>query len=181
MRKSILNTLKSIETQLSKIHPIVDLFERKSSRSSNELRVWLAETEELLQQHHLAEASTFSVKRGELLTYYPKNKQYKRKEQLHFCSSLLTEAQKELWAVYARLSDTIEKAKVSIKQLLGVIYQTKQFKYDSKTDFTQFIQEVWQFCTMHEQLRGLSAQIQSLLTKTDVLLLLAEEIEIENL
>lgn len=181
MRKSILNTLKSLEIQLSKIHPIVDLLERKSSASSKELRDWLAETEELFQQNNLAEASMFSVKRAELSTYYPKNNQYKRKEQLHFCSRLLTDAQADLWSVYARLTDTIEKAKVSIKQLLGVIYQTQQFKYDPKTDFTQFIKEVWQFCTMHEQLRGITAQIQSLINKTDVLLLIAEEIEIENL
>lgn len=181
MRKSILNTLKSLETQLSKIHPIVDLLEKKSNASSKELRDWLAETEELFKQNNLAESSMFAVKRGELSTYHPENSQHKRKQLLQFCSGLLTDAQGDLWKVYARLTDTIEKAKVSVKQLLGVIYQTKQFKYDPGTDFTQFIHEVWQFCTIHEQLRGITAQIQSLVTKTDVLLLLAEEIEIENL
>lgn len=181
MRKSILNTLKNIEDQLSKIHPIVNLLEKKSTESSKELRDWLAATEEMLQEHRLPESSQFSVKRGELSTYYPKDRQNRKKEQLHFCSSLLSKAQDDLWSVYKKLSDAIESAKTSIKQLLGVIYQVKQFKYDTSTDFTEFIKEIWKFCTQHEQLRGLTSQILTTVNRADVLIILAEEIEIENL
>lgn len=181
MKKSILNTLKSIEGQLSKIQHIVNLLEKKSTLSSKELRNWLAETEEMLQQNRLPESSVFSAKRGVLSTYYPKNNQQRKKELLHFCSGILSQAQEDLWTVYKRLSDVVESAKTSIKQLLGVIYQVKQFKYDASVNFTLFIQEIWKFCTQHEQLRGLTSQVLSVIGLTDVLIILAEEIEIENL
>ncbi|CAM1341527.1 hypothetical protein [Tenacibaculum amylolyticum] len=181
MRRSIINLLKQIEDQLSKVSLIADLLEKKSTSSSKVLKDWLLETENILQQNNRPESSLLSAKRGELVAFYPKSKQNKKKEQLRFTAGVLSGSQNDLWDVYQKLAEVTENAKTLIKQLLGIIYQSKQFKYDAKVDFTMFLQSMWKFCTEHEQLRGVTSQVLSMINTTDVLIILAEEIEVENL
>ncbi len=181
MQKSIIDITGKIEKQFSQIHEIVNLLAKKSSLSLPKTIDWLVETEELLQKLRIPESSKFSVKRGELSTFYPKDSRNKKREQLHFCSGVLTQSQEDLWLVYERHLEKVENAKTLIKQLLGVIYQTKQFKFNPTENFTFFLEKIWQFCTQHEQLKGVALQVLSLINKGDVLVVMAEEIEIENL
>jgi hypothetical protein len=181
MRKSTTKIVSNIELQLGKISNIVNLLEKKSSTSTAILKNWLTETEEMLQQLSIPESSQFAVKRGELTTFLPEDSRNKRKELSRFSASLLTGAQENLWDVYQKHKEKLDNATQLIHQLLHIIYQTKQFKYDPKEDFTLFIHQIWGFCTSHEQLKALTVQILSLINKTDVLLVLAKEIEIENL
>ena len=181
MRKSTTKIVGDIEAQLAKISTIVNLLEKKSSTSSKKLKDWLTETEDMLQQLSIPEASMFTVKRGELTTFLPKDSRNKRKELYFFSANILTNAQSDLWDVYKKHTEKLENATQLIHQLLQIIYQTKQFKYDTNEDFTLFIHQIWDFCAAHDQLKALTVQILSLINKTDVLLVLAKEIEIENL
>ncbi|CAM1342520.1 hypothetical protein [Tenacibaculum amylolyticum] len=181
MRKSTTKIVGDIETQLAKISNIVDLLEKKRTASSQILKNWLSETEDTLQQLSIPEASMFAVKRGELTTFLPKDSRNKRKEFFHFSATLLTGAQGDLWDVYKKHTEKLESATQLIHQLLHIIYQTKQFKYDPNEDFTLFIYQIWDFCCAHDQLKAITVQILSLINKTDVLIVLAKEIEIENL
>ncbi len=181
MKKSIIDITGRIEKQFSQIGAIVDLLEKKNTLSLSKTLGWLVETEELLQKLRITESSKFSVKRGELSTFYPKDTRNKKREQLQFCSSVLTQAQDDLWKVYEVYIEKVENARTLVKQLLGVIYQTKQFKFDPSENFTLFLGEMWKFCTQHEQLKGVSLQILSLINKGDVLIVMAEEIEIGSL
>ncbi|TCP25025.1 hypothetical protein EV195_10456 [Tenacibaculum skagerrakense] len=181
MRKSTTKIVGDIEIQLSKISNIVNLLEKKSSASTKTLKNWLSETEELLQKLSIPESSMFAVKRGELSTFIPQDTRNKRKELYYFSANLLTGAQENIWSVYQKHKEKLDNATQLIHQLLQIIYQSNQFKYDANEDFTLFIHQVWEFCCAHEQLKPLTLQILTLINKTDVLLVLAKEIEIENL
>lgn len=180
MRKSVTKITQQLEQQLAAIPGLVNQLERKSSLSMRSIGTWLLETESVLKELNMPEVSKFSVKRGELATFIPTGSS-KKKEGLFLASSLLTQAQDDLWACYQKHQEKLELGVNLLQQLLTLIYQSGQFQYDPKDDFTQFIQQIWQFCSQHEQLKPISIQILTHLNKTDVLLLLGKHIELENL
>jgi len=181
MRKSITKITTDIKKQLSEIHILVNQIEKKSTQSIRNIGDWLLATEKLLQDLNLPESSKFSVKRGELTSFIPSDNGNKKKEHIHLAATVLTQAQQDLWETYSIYSEKLENASTLINQLLGVIYQTKEFKYNTNEDFTVFLNRVWTFCSTHEQLRGISAQIVSLINRSDVIIILAEKIDLENL
>ncbi|TCI92287.1 hypothetical protein [Tenacibaculum sp. M341] len=181
MKRSIIDTINRLEKQLSQVHFIVNSIEHKRATSSKTLRDWLIETEELLQKLRITEASKFATKRGELSAFIPKDLRNKKREQLQFCASLLTQSQEDLWNLYEGFQIKLENAKSLITQLLGVVYQTNQFKYNPSENFTLFLERIWSFCKQHPQLNGITMQITNLINKTDVLIIIGEEIDIESI
>ena len=75
----------------------------------------------------------------------------------------------------------LENATILINQILTIVYQSKAFKYDDTQNFTSFIDSIWTFCNSHEQLKAVAVQILSQINKSDVLLVLAENIDLEKL
>ncbi|WP_431165742.1 hypothetical protein [Tenacibaculum halocynthiae] len=181
MRKSITKITSNIKKQLSEIHNLVNQLEKKSSQSIRSINDWLLNTEKMLQELNLPESSKFSVKRGELTAFIPSTNGNKKKEYAHLAATILTQAQQDLWETFSAYSTKLENASTLINQLLGVIYQTKEFKYDTNENFTIFLNEVWNFCSNHEQLKGITAQILSLINRSDVIIIMAEKIDLENL
>ncbi|WP_422090176.1 hypothetical protein [Tenacibaculum ovolyticum] len=181
MRKSITKITSDIKNQFSGIHALVNQIEKKNTQSIRNIGDWLLATEKLLQDLNLPESSKFAVKRGELTSFIPSDNGNKKKEHIHLAATILTQAQQDLWETYIIYSEKLENASTLINQLLGVIYQTKEFKYNATEDFTVYINRVWNFCTNHEQLRGVSAQILSLINKSDVIIIMAEKIDLESL
>lgn len=181
MRKSITKIVTTLEGQLGKIHTIVNQIDKKSIQSIRDLSAWLLRTEKVYQELNLAEVSKFSVKRALLSSFIPTGDRNKKKEHLQLAANLLAEAQQDLWETYSMYAKKIETAGNGIQQLLGLIYQTKEFKYDPADDFTLFINQIWNFCCNHEQLKPLTIQISSELNRADILRLLADKIALEKL
>lgn len=181
MRKSIKTVVTELNSQLSKIQEIVNLLEKKNLQGVTNLRDWLFGTEELFKKLNLPQGSKFSVKRGELTNFLPQEKRNKKKELFHFAAAILATSQEEIWAICSTRMETLDNCKKLIRQLLNLIYQSKAFTFDSSQDFTLFIENVWSFCNSHEQLRGITVQLLSLINKSDVLLIMAEEIDLQEL
>ncbi|CAM1365183.1 hypothetical protein [Tenacibaculum xiamenense] len=181
MRKSITKITSDISLQLNEISPIADQIQKKSTQSIRNFSNWLTTTEDVLKNLNLPESSKFSVKRSELSAFIPSAGGSKKKEHLFLTATLLTQAQQDLWEVFTAFNEKLENAKKLINQLLGLLYQTNEFKYDANEDFTVFIHDLWNFCHQHEQLKGITGQILSLVNKSDVIIIMANEIDLENL
>ncbi|CAM1334641.1 hypothetical protein [Tenacibaculum aestuariivivum] len=181
MRKSITKITTDINKQFSEIHHIVNLISKKNSQSIIKINDWLYSTEKLLQNLNLPESSKFSVKRGELSSFIPSSTGNKKKEHLQLASQLLTQAQHDLWDTYSIYATKLENASTLINQLLSVIYQTKGFSYNKNEDFTLFLNRIWDFCAGHEQLKGICTQILLSINKSDVIIIMADKIALENL
>lgn len=180
MRKSITKITNQLKTQLNEIHELANQIEKKNTQSTKNIRDWLLATEDVLKGLNLPESSMFAVKRAVLSSFIPDSRN-KKKEVLQLGASTLTEAQHDLWEVYTPYATILNNSTTLIEQLLAVIYQTKQFKYDTSEDFTQFLEQVWKFCCNHEQLKGISSQILSMINQSDVLIIMAEKIALESL
>ncbi|WGH74336.1 hypothetical protein P8625_09430 [Tenacibaculum tangerinum] len=180
MRKSITKITSQLKTQLNEIHELVNQIEKKNTQSTKNIRNWLLTTEEVLKSLNLPESSKFAVKRATLSSFIPSSRN-KKKEVLQLAASTLTEAQHDLWEIYTPYATALENSTKLIEQLLVVIYQTKQFKYDANQDFTKFLEQIWSFCCNHEQLKGISIQILSMVNQSDVFIIMGEKIAIESL
>ena len=181
MKKSITTIVKELNNQLSKIQGLVNRLERKNLQGVHHFRDWLVETEEVLKKLNLPQVSKFSVKRGVLTTFLPKENRTKKKELLNFSATLLSNSQEDLWEITTPFSQKLENATVLINQILTIVYQSKAFQFDSNQDFTYFIESIWNFCNSHDQLKAVVVQILSQINKSDVLLILAENIDLEKL
>ena len=181
MKKSITTIVSELDKQLSKIQKLVNIIEKKDLQGIDNLRDWLYETEEVFKKLNLPQVSKFSVKRGELVNFLPTEKKNKRKEFFNFSANILTLSQEDLWQVYQKHIEKLDHAKELINQLLNLIYQSKAFGFDATRNFTSFIEDIWSFCSTHEQLKSITIQVLSFINKSDVLLIIAEEIELEEL
>ncbi|SNR14306.1 hypothetical protein [Tenacibaculum jejuense] len=179
MRPSKINIVKALNKQLLDVHRLTNLIESKNSTSASEFRNWLFDTEEILKKNNLPQVSQISAIRAELITYIPSVKG-KRKELYRFTARLLKQAQEDIWDSNTIFTQKTEQARELIQQLLNLVAQTKAFNFDRKTDFTHFLEGIWHFCNTHEQLRSITLQILGLLHKSDVLLVMAEEIDLND-
>jgi len=181
MRKSITIIVNDLNNQLSKIQGLVNQFEKKNLQGVENFKGWLLETEELLKKINLPEVSKFSVKRGELVTFLPKESRSKKKELLNFSAILLSNAQEDLWEIRSLYAQKLENATILINQILTIVYQSKAFKFDESEDFNSFLEGIWGFCNAHEQLKAVAVQILTQINKSDVLIVMAENIELQKL
>ena len=78
-------------------------------------------------------------------------------------------------------SKKLENATILIDQLLTIVYQSKAFQFDTRQNFTSFLGSIWDFCNSHEQLKAITVQILSQISKSDVLIIMAEHIDLEKL
>lgn len=181
MRQSKVTLVKELNAQLMKIHQLANLIEQKNTTGIPNFRDWILESEKLMEKFNLPQMSQLSVIRAELTTFQPTRSKNKRKELFRFGAQLLTRAQEIVWDTSASFSEKTEQASDLILQLLNLIYQSGAFHFDGSEDFTLFLENIWSFCCSHEQLRGISIQVLSLISKSDVLLIMAENIDLEKL
>lgn len=179
MRPSKINIVKALNEKLLEVHQLTNLIEAKNSTSISEFRNWLFDTEEILKKNNLPQVSQLAAIRAELVTYVPKVKG-KRKELYSLVARLLKQAQHDIWETNTLFTQKTQQARELIQQLLNLVAQTKAFTFDRKTDFTHFLEGVWYFCNTHEQLRSITLQILALLHKSDILLVMAEEIDLND-
>lgn len=170
-----------MDCQLIKIHSLANLLEKKDAKGVVEFRNWLLETETSMKKYDLPQVSQLASIRTQLANYIPKNGKSKRKEFYNYTATLLAQAQDDVWQTNVNYKEKTEKAVDLINQLLNLIYQSNAFNFDKTQDFTFFLENIWSFCNSHEQLKGITIQILSLISKSDVLILMAEEINLEEL
>lgn len=179
MKPSKVNIVKELNIQLMQIHELANLLEIKNSTSMASFRNWLFATEEILKKNNLPQVSQLSTIRTELANYIPKTRG-KRKEIFNFTSRLLAQAQDDVWQTYLPFYEKTQKAREHIQQLLTIVAQSKAFNFDRNSDFTLFLENIWHFCNAHEQLKSITLQILSFLSKSDILLVMAEEIDLND-
>jgi len=179
MRQSKINIVKELNKQLMKIHHLANLVEQKHSEGSTSFRSWLFETEEIMTKHNLPQVSQLATLRAELANYIPKAK-HKRKDFFNYVARLLSQAQDDVWQTCELFNQKTQQATDLVKQLITLVAQAKVLKFEPHTDFTAFLENIWLFCNRHEQLKSITIQILSLINKSDVLLIMAEEIDLND-
>ncbi len=180
MRQSKVNIVKELNLQLIKIHDIANLIELKHSTSMSSFRHWLFATEGIMKKHNLPQVSQLATIRAELASYIPNKTKNKRKAHYHYTARLLSQAQDDVWQTCSLFNQKIHQATDLIKQLLTLVSQSNTLKFNPQTDFTAFLEHIWLISHSHEQLKSITIQILSLINKSDALIIMAEEIDLND-
>ena len=178
MKNSHIDSYENLLKQSLLIPELVTKAAHKDTIFLDNLNQWLLNTEEIMRKYNISKCSEIAGLRSKIIavSYTKEAKTSKRKRLFSVATSIIYDAQSTVLSVIDPMESRIEEARSSIRQLLGVAYQTDMVNPDMS--FNQIIQTLWSTFSTHEQLKGAVANILVLVNQSDALRMLAEEIDI---
>lgn len=162
---------------------LVDALERKDVSFIEKLLRWIKKGEDIFSSHNLSQTSELAGLRSKILS--PKFSDDKvrpsRKVQLSIASELLYDIQHVVLKQIVPHEANVQECRELIRQLLLIVAQSKAIQYDPDTPFEMFVNNVWQFINSNDQLRPGLIKLRSSLSNDDIRILIAEEIELEEM
>ena len=182
MKKSILDLIDNLKTKLLEFPSIVDSLEKKDFNFLVNLMSWITDTEEILKTYNISETSELAGLRSRILS--PKFSDSRnvsvKKMQLKIASEVLYDVQNTVLKVLKPYETKIDECRELIKQLLSIVNQTGTIKYDDDIEFQNFINNIWSIFISHNQLKPGAVKLQALVSHTDILRIIAEEINLSE-
>jgi hypothetical protein len=180
MKKPIIDIISQLKEQLFQVSEIVNRIQRKEYSSVDILLHWLTKTEDILQQNGYAQSSELAGLRSRLIAtdYSEELRSSKRKLKLRVSAEIIYDSQKTVLQIVQALEVRLDEARLLIKQILLVLKPTGAIDYDPKIDFNSFIQGIWGMLKSNSQVGGGASKVLILVSQSDALRILAEEIEL---
>lgn len=179
MNKSLVDIVEKCKAFLFQVPNLADKLGEKDVHFISELTTWLQESEEFLKTYNYAQCSEIAGLRSQLMTPMlssDKNSS-KRKEQLYVASTILYPAQGVLQAVLEPIEYKVQQAREIISQLLQLAKQAGMIRYEAHIDFNTYIMGIFENFKNHEQLRASMTKVLTMVNRSDVLRIMAEEID----
>lgn len=178
MQKSTLHLVQELTSLLLKFPELVTQFERKEPRVLLQLREWIDKAEELLSSYGIVASAELAGIRANILSpqYSDERKSSLRKRQMSAAVDQLDALQKCLQEALLPHAEKLQQSRDLIKQLLTMVSQSGGIGYQHSGGVEQLIDEVWALICHHEQLKASAVQLKSQLSRDDIRLILAQEI-----
>jgi len=182
MKKSKVNLVTALKGKLIEFPYIVNSLEKKEINFVNKLLLWINQSEAIFINNNVSEVSELAGLRSKIIA--PKSSDNKsmsiKKIQLKIAAESLFELQHIVLNVLTPLELKIEECRELIRQLLQIVSQTKIIKYNQDLPFDSLINEVWQFIVSNDQLKAGAIKLKTSLSITDIQLLIADEVNLED-
>jgi hypothetical protein len=181
MKHSYLNIYEGLLAQSLLIPDIVNRSRLKDNAFLVHFDQWLITTEEIMKCNSIAQCAEIAGLRSKIISasYRDGDKEStKRKRQLSVATSVIYDAQNTVLNVIEPIENRINEARDAVRQLLGLAYQANMI--DLSKNFNFLIQSLWSTFASHEQLKSITARILILVSQSDALRLLAEEIDLSR-
>ncbi|HEX8549753.1 MAG TPA: hypothetical protein VF691_22525 [Cytophagaceae bacterium] len=182
MRKSKLNLVNELRERLTEFPQIVNQLETKDPLFKEKLLSWIKKCEELLTTHNVAEVSELAGLRSKIIGHGVTGGRgtASRKESLRIAAEVLYDVQKTTLKVYQPINKKIEELRELTAQLLLLVSATGEVRNNVTKPFDLLIDEIWRFILRNEQLKAGAIKLKTVLSPTDIQLLLAQEINLED-
>jgi hypothetical protein len=182
MLKSKVQLVNTLKEKLGEYPSIVNSMEHKDSSFIRKLLSWLMETEEIFATYNISEVSELSGLRSKIISarFSEKPGTGMKKQQLKIASETLYEIQKTVLAVLKPNELKLEESRELVRQLLQIISQTKAIQYNSNLPFGNLIADIWSFIISNDQLKAGAVKLKTNLSVSDIHLLFAEEIDLND-
>jgi hypothetical protein len=179
MFRSTLQLTRQLSDALLQFPALVRLFERRSTQALPQLLAWIDATENTLSGHRLVAAADIAGYKSRVLApmFDDDRRGTLRRRQTAAASALLHELQHSVQDALQPHATKVEQARGIARQLLQIVAQSGAVPWDPASSFEDMVERIWLLCTSHDQLKPLSVQLKSLLSASDIRLLLAEEID----
>lgn len=182
MKVSSLSIVESLKGKLLEFPVLVDSLKNKDYNFLELLEVWMKETEGILKQNRISECAVIAGYRSKIIapSFAESQKRSVKKRQLQLASENMFELQNTIISVIKPYQIKVDEAWDLIIQILSVVKQSGAIKYTNQTVFQQFINNIWQLCFTHEQLKPFTVKILTIISQVDALRIIAEEINLDE-
>lgn len=182
MKKSTVNLVKALKAKLSEFPKLVTSLEKKEIDFMHQLFSWMGQTEEIFATYQISEVSELAGIRSKILApkFTDERSMSIKKLQLKVAAESLFDIQHVVLKVLSPHETKVEECRELIRQLLLIVSQTKAIQYNIEAPFEDLIQAIWQFINANEQLKPGALKLKTSLIMTDIQLLIAEEINLED-
>jgi hypothetical protein len=182
MKKSKVQLVNALKEKLLEFPGIVKKLERKDVDFVNQLILWISKSEEILSTYNISNVSELSGLKSKIIaTKYSNSKDLSiKKLQLKVAAESLFDIQHIVLKVLTPFEVKVEECRELIRQLLLIVSQAKVIKYNKQIPFDNLINDIWQFIISNEQLKPGAVKLRTSITLTDIQLLIAEEVNLED-
>jgi hypothetical protein len=182
MKRSIVKLVTDLNHQLLAFPELVNKLKRKDHSFLDNLFAWIAQSEEILVSNSISQVSELSGLKSRILAgkYARDNNRLSKKEQLKVASECLYDIQHLVLHVLEPFEIKINESRELIRQMLLIISQVDKIKYKKNTPFEDFIHTLWRTMNSNEQLKGGCVKLKTVLSESDIFILIADEIHLED-
>ncbi|WP_250631585.1 hypothetical protein [Rhodoflexus caldus] len=183
IRKSAIQLASALNAKLIEFPKIVTGLEQKDIDFLNVFLSWIKSCEEILAAHNISSVAELAGLRGKIIAakFSDNNSTTSAKKiQQKVAAECLFDAQKIVLETLKPLEFKLNECRELLRQLLLIIAQTNAVKYEDHLPFAAFLDNIWQFIISNEQLKPGAVKLKTLLTASDIQLLMAEEINMED-
>lgn len=180
MTTSSLSLLEALKNKLFEFPALVDALKNKDYNFLERLETWMKETETILVNNKQSESAVIAGYRSKIIAplFTDTQKRSARKRQLQVASEVLFDLQNTIFLVISPIESRVNEARDLLTHLLNITKQSGALKYNESTDFQIFTNQLWKLFSTHEQLKPSSLKILTLISGTDALRIIAEEINL---
>ncbi len=182
MRKSTVYLVNSLKEKLLEFPKIVNKLERKELDFIQKLLLWINSIEEILTSNNISSVSELSGIKSKIIAtkFNDDRKNNLKKLQLRAAADSLFDIQEVVLKVLTPKEIKVEESRELIRQLLLIVSQIGAIKYNKNHPFEDLINEIWQFISSNDQLKPGAVKLKTSFTITDIQMLIAEEINLED-
>lgn len=180
MKISTVDLVKNLEKLLLQYPSLVNKLKNKDVDLIQQLEKWILEVENLLTKNNIAKVSELAGLRSKILApnYSTGQRTSIKKLQFQVASEILYDIQKNVANTLLPYEVKVNEAKDIIIQLLMILSQSGTIKFVN-TNFQNFILQIWSIFSSTEQLKPSVGKILTLVSYSDALRIISEEINLE--
>jgi hypothetical protein len=182
MQKSLIHLTNNLSNLLLEFPSLVRRLERKDPQFLPLLLTWIESAEDLLSTYRIVGVAELSGLKSKILSpsYSNDFRGSLRKQQLKVAVDILYDLQECLQKTLEPHQQKVTQSRELINQLLSIVAESGAIQYKHPSPLDQFVRQIWQILNSHDQLKGGAVQLKSQFSEQDVILLIAEEIDLSR-
>lgn len=182
MKASALDIIEKSKSSLMQFSSLVDQLQNKQPDFIPSLERWMKMIETIFKEYNIAEQSEIAGLRSKILSPLLSDmpRVAAKKKQLFIASENLYHLQATVLAVIKPYEFKVDESTDLVRKIMGLLKQTDAVKYHLSEDFQGFVNKIWQVFLVNEQLKPSAMKILTLVSHTDAIRIIAEEIELSE-
>ncbi|MCU7614368.1 hypothetical protein N0B16_07950 [Chryseobacterium sp. GMJ5] len=182
MKKSQFILVSQLKEKLQGFPAIVSSLETKDPYFVEKVFSWLKAAEDIFSTYNISEVSEIAGFRSKILASKLSDERgaNTKKNQVKTAAANLYTIQNTVLNVLLPYEHKMNECRSIVKQLLVLAIQTGTLQYDHEMSFEDFVKKVWQYILSNPNLISGAIQLKSALSETDIIMLIADEIDLND-
>lgn len=180
MRKASIEALGELSKSLSEFGQLVRELETRDPSFFANMMAWSRSSEEALVRFGFVEATKLAALRSQVLSTGEDRMRSTRKAMEREAAAVLHDSHTVVLNAYITEDTSIKQARELTRQLILIAIQSDSVSYDVGGSFQDFITRLWRWTTANPQLKTGVAKLRMSLKDGDILVILADEVDVRD-